>query len=194
MVQSESPAWPVCCAEAGLVEALRERDEVAFADFVVRHGAAMRRVARAILHEMALAEEAVQETWLAVLRGIGTFRQHASLRTWVFRILINRARTIAVREARTVSLPEMGEDSVPAAPGHSPEDELLSDELRSVIEATVASLAPMQRDVITLRDIEGWEAPEVCAMLGIGDVHQRVLLHRARAKVRRALATYLAQG
>ena len=195
--------------EALVLAELRERNEDAFADFVVRHGATMRRVARAITRDLQVAEEAVQETWLAVLKGLDRFQARSTLRTWVFRILVNRARSIAMREARTVpfSALETAEDESGLPPGRtshamaaghwtepasawnrSPEQHLLTDEVRDAVRRAVAALPRLQREVITLRDIEGWDAGEVCRVLGLTEGNQRVLLHRARAGLRRLLA------
>ena len=194
--------------EAMMLAELRERNEAAFADFVVRHGAAMRRIARVITHDLQVAEEAVQETWLAVLKGLDRFQARSTLRTWVFRILVNRARSIAMREARTVPFSALqaaeDESGLPAgrfshavAAGHwtepapdwhrSPEQHLLSGEVRDQVHRAVATLPALQREVITLRDIEGWEAEEACHVLGITEGYQRVILHRARAALRRLL-------
>lgn len=144
----------------------------------------------------------MQETWLAVLAGLDRFEGRASLKTWVFRIVVNRARTMAVRESRLVpsSLLAAEEDAddlerlaAAAVSGwSSPEDEVLSAELRGRIEAAIDALPARQRQVMVLRDVEGWSAEEVCNALEISETNQRVLLHRARVKVRDALADYLA--
>jgi RNA polymerase sigma-70 factor (ECF subfamily) len=200
--------------EARVVAELRERNEEAFADFVVRHAGAMRRVAAAITRCSAMAEDVVQETWLAVLTGIDRFEARSSLRTWVFRILVNRARSLARREARSIPWSALAGDGTeelpaerfqhPGATGHwtvpvadwgrSPETDLLSGELLGVIHDAVARLSPTQRAVITMRDIEGWPADEVSNILGISAVHQRVLLHRARTAVRASLETYYSKA
>jgi len=194
--------------EACMLDELRERNESAFADLVVRHGAAMRRIAAAITRDVHVAEEAVQETWLAVLRGLDRFQARSSLRTWLFRILVNRARSLARREARTVpfsaldpaedesGLPDRratsttsGQWSVPLPEWlRSPERQLLGREARRRVRDAVARLPAVQREVIMLRDIEGLGADEVCEVLGLSDANQRVLLHRARAGLRRLLA------
>ncbi|HEU0300308.1 MAG TPA: RNA polymerase sigma factor [Longimicrobium sp.] len=200
------------------MQALRERDEAAFELVLDRWYSAMLRTAMIYVGSRARAEEVVQETWLAVLGGIHRFDSRSSLKTWIFRILINRAKTSAVREARIVPLSGLGQghadDDVggtpyPADPLHgcppdaeprfcgsastarNPEDWLLSEELREHIEAAIETLPPKQREVIVLRDVEGWTPGEVCNMLGISESNQRVLLHRARVKVRDALAPYL---
>lgn len=160
-----------------------------FADFVVKHGVSMRRVAIAITRDAAVAEEAVQETWLALLRGIGGFEGRSSLKTWVFRILVNRARTLAARESRSITL--SGEWTTAVADWRrSPEDALLDREMRGVVLEAVAALPAAQREVITLRDIEGWSAADVTEVLRLTDANQRVLLHRARVAVRRAVMEY----
>jgi RNA polymerase sigma-70 factor (ECF subfamily) len=203
-----------------LVQALRDRDEEAFELVLDRYYSAMLRTAMIYVGSRARAEEVVQETWLAVLSGIHGFKGRSSLKTWIFRILINRARTCAVREARVVPLSSLAESREGAgwggtpypadplervAPGAAPvfgaagcagataEELLLSRELRERIESAIASLPAKQREVIVLRDVEGWSASEVCNMLDVSESNQRVLLHRARVKVRDLLAPYLAQ-
>jgi RNA polymerase sigma-70 factor (ECF subfamily) len=204
-------------SESSLVEALRRGDEAAFMFLVTQYQTGLVRLARTFVRDEATAEEVVQETWLAVLRGIDRFEGRSSLKTWIFRILINRAKTRAVRDARTVtfsSLEGTTDDNDPAVdpsrfrslddsqwPGHwlypplewdaTPEELALSRETRGVIDDAMAALPPLQRQVITLRDIEGWNADEVCNALGISETNGRVLLHRARSKVRAALERYL---
>ena len=186
-------------------------DDERFTQFVRQNGAQMRRVAALITGNAALAEDAVQETWLAVLKGCRAFEGRSSPRTWVFRILVNRARTLLARERRLVPVSQLkaeneedplaGRFEHPDHPGHwtvmplpewgrDPEADALSGELRAVIGRAIARLAPAQREVITLRDVEGWGAAEVCNVLGVSEVHQRVLLHRARTRVRAALEAY----
>jgi RNA polymerase sigma-70 factor, ECF subfamily len=201
-----------------LVQALRERDEAAFELVLDRWYSAMLRTAMIYVGSRARAEEVVQETWLAVLAGIDRFDSRSSLKTWIFRILINRAKSSGTRDARVIPLSSLGQGQsdhdaggtpYPADPLHgcppdveplfcgsasmarNPEDWLLSEELREHIEAAIATLPPKQREVIVLRDVEGWTPGEVCNMLGITESNQRVLLHRARVKVRDALAPYL---
>lgn len=204
--------------DAYLVEALRRGDESAYAALVERYAPAMLRFARIHTPDRALAEDAIQETWLGVLRGIGAFEGRSSLRTWVFRILLNRLRTRRERESRMIPYssffgpggaeePAVDPDRFlepehPRWPGHwrlpprgwgeSPEDRVLSAEVRARVDEAVGKLPPNQREVITLRDIEGWGSEEVCNVLGISPANQRVLLHRARARVRQALEDYLA--
>jgi RNA polymerase sigma-70 factor (ECF subfamily) len=200
--------------EASLVSALRNGDEAAFAALVDAYGAAMRRVARAFVRSDAVADEVVQEAWLGALRGLDRFEGRAALKTWLFRIVANIARTHAVREARTLpfsalELEREADSREPAVPperfqgadgrfpggwtsfplpwSNEPEAALLSAETRRLIEATIATLPDGQRLVITLRDVEGWDASEVCSVLELSETNQRVLLHRARAKVRAAI-------
>jgi len=209
----EDPALP---AEMTLLAALRAGDEDAFMALVDTYHASLLRFARMYVSDPAVAEEVVQETWLAVLRGLDRFEGRSSLKTWIFRILMNIARTRGAREGRSIPFSALEdpasefEPSVPADrflppdhprwPGHwasapgdwelGPEARLLSGETRDVIEAAISTLRPGQREVITLRDIEGLEAPEVCSLLSISDGNQRVLLHRARSNVRMALERY----
>jgi RNA polymerase sigma-70 factor (ECF subfamily) len=197
--------------EQELLDSLRSGDERAFMALVDRHGAAMLRHARMFVPDRAVAEEVVQEAWLGALSGIERFEGRSSLRTWLFSIIANVARTRGVREARSVpfsALPEEG-PSVPAErflgagdrwQGHwatppedwsQPESLLLSAEARQMIGDAIRELPDSQRRVISLRDVEGWSADEVCNVLGLSETNQRVLLHRARSKVRRALDEYV---
>jgi RNA polymerase sigma-70 factor (ECF subfamily) len=156
-----------------------------------------------------VAEEVAQETWVGVLNGLDRFEGRSSLKTWIFRILVNRAKTRGERESRSVPFSSLesgdGEPSVdpdrfieagawaspPRAWEGEPEDRLLAGEARAVIDRAIEQLPTAQRQVITLRDIEGLDADEVVAVLDITDGNQRVLLHRARSKVRQALEDYL---
>jgi RNA polymerase sigma-70 factor, ECF subfamily len=201
--------------DEGLVAALRGGDERAFAALVDRHTPALLRVAMAYVPSRAVAEEVVQETWIAVLRGIDGFEGRSSLKTWIFRILTNVAMRGGSRERRSVpfaalaAAEDTGEPSVdpdrflPADhelfPGHwalmptrwpTPEEGLLSGEVRDVILAAIERLPKAQRTVIALRDIEGWSAEEVCVALEISAGNQRILLHRARTRVRAAIEDY----
>jgi RNA polymerase sigma-70 factor, ECF subfamily len=202
--------------EAQLLRSLRDGDEKAFAMLVDEHGAAMLRVAQLYVRSRAVAEEVVQEAWLGVLRGIERFEGRSSLRTWLFRIVANLAKTRAVREVRSVPFSALAtaetEEQGPSVPperfrgpddrwsGHwatppedwgRPEQELLSAETREVIARAIDTLPESQRQVITLRDVEGWTSEEVCNVLELSETNQRVLLHRARTKVRHALDDYL---
>jgi RNA polymerase sigma-70 factor (ECF subfamily) len=202
-----------------LVEALRRGDEAAFASLVRSHHPVMMRVAMMYVRTRAVAEEVLQDTWVGVIRGIDRFEGRSSLRTWIFHILVNTARTRATREARTIPFSayvnagaQTSEPAVdpsrflppdhPEWPGHwaspptdwreLPEERLLGKETLSVVRRAVDDLPPSQREVITLRDLAGWDSKDVCALLGISEGNQRVLLHRARSKVRRALERHLA--
>jgi RNA polymerase sigma-70 factor (ECF subfamily) len=212
------PAMAILDDEQWLVSALRRGDETAFAALLDRYHVALTRLALLYVPNRAVAEEVVQETWLAVLEGIDRFEARSSLKTWLFSILMNRARRRGQREARTVPFSvlaqreiDAGETAVeaerflppgnpwaghwaspPRGWGDSPEDRLVAGETRTRIEAAIEALPPTQRAVITLRDIHGCSAAEVCNVLALSETNQRVLLHRARSKVRRALESYLA--
>ena len=191
-----------------LVRALRDGDEAAFAHLVDAFGGSMQRVAALYVRDRAVVQEVVQDTWVAVLRGIDRFESRSSLRTWLFSILVNIAKTRGVRESRSVPFasiaddPESGQESVPADrflgddsawPGHwasalpewnRPLERLLSAEVRRLISAAIDQLPEVQRRVVSLRDVEGWSAEEVCNVLELSETNQRVLLHRARSKLR----------
>jgi RNA polymerase sigma-70 factor, ECF subfamily len=198
--------------ELSLVSALREGDESAFLEIVGRYHASMLRVAQVFVQSPAVAEEVVQETWLAVLEGIARFEGRSALRSWIFRILANRARTRAQREARTQpfsSLEDEGDgptvdparfqpDDHPQWPGHwsappSPwaDARLMAGETLALAQRAIDALPPRQKQVVLLRDVEGCSPEEVCEALGLSDGNQRVLLHRARAAVRAALESHL---
>ena len=200
--------------DQALVARLRDGDESAFAELIDRYGAMMLRVAQMYVRDRATAEEVVQETWLAVLNGIERFEGRSSLKTWLFRILTNRAKTRGEREGRVLpfsSLARATEDAdepavdpdrflgpdspTPGAwaspPRAWPEDKLLERETLGVIAMAIEDLPEAQRTVIQLRDVAGWTPMEVSEALAITDGNQRVLLHRARSKVRAALERYL---
>ncbi len=202
-------------SDAELVAALRAGDEDAFRELARDWHAPLLRVARIFTPSRAVAEEVVQETWLRVLGALDRFEGRSSLKTWVFRILVNTAKTRAQREGRSVPfsalqdparVPEPAVDPdrffPPDDPSHPggwsapprdlPEDRLLAAETRDRIAAAIEALPPSQRAVISLRDVEGWTSDEVRNALDLSEVNQRVLLHRARAKVRAALEDYLA--
>ena len=193
--------------ETKLVEALRAGDEDAFREVVRTYNASLLRVARIYVPTQVLAEEVVAETWLAVLEGLARFEGRSSLKTWIFRILANRAKTRGEREGRTIPFSALGESEAEPAvepdrfdrghwasfPAEWPEARLLGDETLRVIESAIESLPPTQRTVITLRDVQGWSAEEVRNVLELSETNQRVLLHRARSKVRGALEEYLAE-
>ena len=203
--------------ELALVEALRRREEAAFVKLVESYGTALLRLAQTFVRTRAVAEEVVQETWVGVLKGIDRFEGRSSLRTWIFRILTNQAKTRAVREGRSAPFSDL-ESETEEGPlldpsrfvhagepwgGHwrsfpgqwgEPEERLLASEARRVIASAIEALPPGQRAVVTLRDIEGLSSEETCNALEISETNQRVLLHRARTKVRLALETYLTEA
>lgn len=207
--------------ERSLVADLRAGKEEAFIRLVERYGPSMLRVAQAFVPSRAVAEEVVQEAWLGVLRGIDRFEERSSLKTWIFRILTNLAKTRGERERRSLpfssfdaAASEPGDPAVdpsrfrpvddragagtwlipPASWGQVPEERILSGEVRQAIDRAIAALPPAQRTVISLRDVDGWTSEEVRNALDVSETNQRVLLHRARSKVRRALEQYLVGG
>lgn len=199
-------------AERELVRRLVDGDEDAFRELVRLHDAGLRRMARLYVAD-ALADDVVQDTWVTVIRGVGNFEGRSSLKTWIYGILVNVARRRAQREGRTVPFasagetggtwsgtvdparlrhPELGVGYWPSPPtwARDPADAALAAETRAVVLRTLGEIPPAQREVMTLRDIEGWTAAEVGEVLGISDVNQRTLLHRARVAVRAALEEY----
>jgi RNA polymerase sigma-70 factor (ECF subfamily) len=202
--------------ERRLVEALRARDEAAFAELIERYHSSLVRLAMSFVSSRAVAEEVAQEAWVGVLKGIDRFEGRSSLRTWIYRILTNTAKTRAQREARSIpfaSLGGGGEDEPSVDPdrflpaddvhwaGHwasyprrwddLPEARLLGGETQDVIRRAIDKLPYNQGEVIRLRDVEGFSSAEVCDLLSLSEANQRVLLHRARTKVRAALESYL---
>jgi RNA polymerase sigma-70 factor, ECF subfamily len=196
------------------VAALQRRDEAAFAWLLDRHDASLRRVASTFVRTGASADEVVQETWLAVIAGIDRFEERSTVKTWVFRILMNIARTRAVREQRMVPFADLGPDPDDDAPSFAPErfrgtlslytghwrpgagptawdeqpaERLEATETLAAVREAIAALPDRQRAVISLRDVDGWTAAEVCDLLDLSEANQRVVLHRARARVRQAL-------
>jgi len=195
-------------SDDALLARLRAGDRAAFAALVKRHAGSLLRVARSLVRDQETAEELVQETWLAVFTGLDAFEGRSSLRTWLFRICVNKARTRFVRDGRTVPFSSLagpgdgdgaaiesgsfdGDDAWRDPPStwseENPERLALGAETRAAIEAAIAELPESQRAVMTLRDLEGLEAEEICNLLAITVTNQRVLLHRARARVRAAL-------
>lgn len=196
-----------------VIAALRAGHEPTFAALIDGWSSAMLRVALLHVSTRAVAEEVVQDAWMGVVRGIGRFEARSSLRTWVFRIVTNLSKTRGLRERRSIPLSAVHDERDPAAtvdadrfldashrwghdwarPPHewAPEDSLLSKETGEVIRRAIDELAPRQRAVITLRDEQGFTAKEVCALLGLSEANQRVVLHRARAAVRTRLEDYL---
>src|SRR5262245_24597173 len=214
-------------ADLALIKALRQGDEQAFARLVDQHHAALRRIARLYVSNPAAADEVVQDTWVGVIQGVWAFEGRSSLKTWILRILVNRAETRGVQEKRTLPLAALGLGDLPEAevadsdvqqraarrsqslqpstgpilrhavardPDPSPEAELLTKEAGEHMQRAIAALPANLRVVLTMRDVEGFSSEEVCNVLRIRETHQRVLLHRARSRVRAALQAYLEGG
>jgi RNA polymerase sigma-70 factor (ECF subfamily) len=194
--------------------ALREGDEQVFASLVDRYHSSMLRVARSYVASREAAEDVVQETWLGVINGLDRFEERASLKTWIFRILVNRAKTRGQREARSRPFSAFGQPddeaavdpsrfnargrwegfwSAPSAPDPLPEDRVVAAEVGEQVLAAIDDLPERQRVVITLRDIQDLSASEVCDVLGLSEANQRVLLHRARSRARATLERALAE-
>ncbi len=208
----------VALEDRRVTDRLRAGDEKAFRELVQRYNAPLLRTAMAYVRDRSVAEEVVQEAWLGVLRGLDRFENRSLFKTWIFRIVTNLAKTRAVREGRTVPFSSalaadedgpsvdaerfFGADSrwaghwaaPPVRWADNPERRLASKETLSVIATALEALPPSQRHVVTLRDVEGWSAEEVCALLEISDANQRVLLHRGRSAVRAALERHLDEG
>lgn len=187
-----------------LLALLRAGDEAAFVTLVARHHAAMLRLARSFVGRTDVAEEVVQDTWLAVLRGIDRFEQRSSFKTWLLRILVNRAKSTGVREQRSVAVGDAGPvvdgsrfDAAGAwssPPQHWVEDSenrLAAQALAVPIERALDGLPARQREVVMLRDVDGLSGQEVCEVLQISDANQRVLLHRGRSHLRQCLEAEL---
>ncbi len=186
-----------------LVTRLQQRDKGAFATLLGRHDAALRRAARNFVSTSASADEVVQDTWVAVLDGLGRFERRSSIKSWIFAILVNRARTRGAREARTVPISAIGDDEGPADPERGPSgtDEsetpsklLLRKELAAALETAILDLPERQRRVVMLRDALGWSPEDVCNALALNQTNQRVLLHRARSRLRARLVHYHASS
>lgn len=202
--------------EITLLHLLRQRDEMAFTQLVDQYHASLVRLARLFVQDDLVAEEVCQETWIAILQSLDKFEGRSSLKTWIFTILINKAKTRGRREKRSFVFSDFdGADSgVPTVPperfkdasaGASanhwaaepaswadiPEEIVLSGETIRLIRHIIDGLPGQQRAVITLRDVEEFSSQEICNILGISETNQRVLLHRARARVREALEDYL---
>jgi len=203
-------------SDQAIVDALRAGDEKAFLSLFERHHAAMVRLARVFVGPGA-AEDVAQEAWLGVLHGIGAFEGRASLRIWIMGIVANRARSRFGKDIRSVPFGSLGAETSgeeravdperfrpatdPEWPGHWadspaawPEEQVSRRETLEQVRRAIEGLPLPQRTVITLRDVEGWSSEEICSFLGISEVNQRVLLHRARSRVRRALEEHLAPG
>lgn len=195
-----------------LVTRLRQGDEAAFTRLIDQHHGALRRLARTFVSSDAAAEEVVQDTWVAVLDGLAAFEGRSSLKTWIFRILVNRAKTKGVREARTVPMSAMGSDDPETAEAvvdpsrfntkgmwsappqrweaETPAQLVLRKELVGELERAIDQLPERQRRVVVMRDALGWSSEEVCNVLELNETNQRVLLHRARSRLRALLEDY----
>lgn len=198
--------------ESALIAALRAGDGIAFAQLVDAHTPAMLRVARGYLPNHAIAEEVVQETWIALVRDIDGFEGRSSLRTWLFTVMTNIARARGVRErpeheaaiaaasvdaSRFYGTGEAGAGSwrePPVAFPTGPEGSVLGDELREVVQCELDRLPERQRAVVTLRDMLDFDSAEVCDLLDVSVANQRVLLHRGRSAIRRVLEDYVRGG
>jgi RNA polymerase sigma-70 factor, ECF subfamily len=199
--------------EDALIAGLRDGDESAFAELVDRYTPSMLRVARGYVRSAEVAEEVVQETWVALIKGISKFEGRSSLRTWLYTIMINIAKARGMRERRNVEA-EIASATVDPArfrpagdrwPGHwkeheepspfpdTPEGSVLGDELIAIARRELDQLPERQRMVVTLRDMLGFDSSEVCELLDISVANQRVLLHRGRAAVRQVLENYLVE-
>ena len=200
--------------ETALIAALREGDEAVFAQLVDQHTPSMLRVARGYVPSREIAEEVVQDTWIALVKGISNFEGRSSLRTWLFAVMINIAKARGLRERRDAGAaiaaytrgtvdparfrggqdPYPGHwrpDEVPAPFPDTPEGSVLGEELVAVARRELDKLPDRQRMVVTLRDMLGFDSSEVCELLEISVANQRVLLHRGRAAVRQVLEDYL---
>lgn len=198
-------------SEVGLVARLLAGDEQAFRSLLAEHNRGMLRIAAAYCGTRSVAEEVVQETWVAILKALPGFEGRSSLKTWMYRILTNRAKTRGLREGRTVPMSALGDEDesslhaerfeasgrwrseeLPRGWHGSPERFVENAEFLAQVEAALVTLPERQRLVVTMRDVEGWTSEEVCNVLELSETNQRVLLHRGRAAVRAALASYLA--
>jgi RNA polymerase sigma-70 factor, ECF subfamily len=199
--------------EAELVEALRRGDNETLATLVDDWSSSMLRLALVYVRDRSAAEEVVQDTWIGMLEGIGRFEGRSSLKTWVFQILTNKAKTLGAREQRSVpfsALDQSGDSGIdperflPAGDawaGHwaapprplAPDERLLARESRELLARAIRELPPAQRAVLSLRDVAGWSAEEVCNVLELSETNQRVLLHRARSNVQRVLEPHLTE-
>ena len=218
-METEAPVdtYQAAYEDKRVVKALQAGDEKVFVELVESLGPSMLRVALLFVRTRAVAEEVVQEAWLGVLSGIGRFEGRSSLKTWVFRILTNIAKTRGEREGRSMPFSSLASDDLESGEssvepdrflpdgdrwaGHwassprrfdaQPESRLLGRETLGIVQRVIESLPEAQRVVLTMRDIAGFASEEVCDALGISEVNQRVLLHRGRSKVRSALESYL---
>jgi RNA polymerase sigma-70 factor (ECF subfamily) len=191
-----------------LVERLRHGDEAAFALLVRRYQAQLLRLAASLVSSRAVAEDAVQETWLGVVRGIRGFEGRSSVKTWLFRILVNQARSAGAREYRSIPVDLGAEPAVPperfdrtgawsSPPGawtDDADDRMEAEVLAGRLNGLLPDLPAAQRQVFLLRDVEGIDATEVCGLLGVSEGNQRVLLHRARSRLRGMLEREIGRG
>jgi RNA polymerase sigma-70 factor (ECF subfamily) len=197
-------AAPAADEDGELVELLRAGDEQAFVTLVSRHHASMLRLAGSFVASPAVAEEVVQDTWMGVLRGIDGFAGRSSFRTWLLRILVNRATSTGMRERRSIAVGDAGpvvdrsrfdaSGAWMSPPQHwveDSDDRLLAQGLADQIQAALGGLPARQREVVMLRDVDGLSSHEVCEVLEISDANQRVLLHRGRSHLRQALESEL---
>jgi len=200
-----------------IITGLKQREESAFHFLIDRYHASLVRIAMLYISDRAAAEEIAQETWLKVLEGIDRFEKRSTLKTWIFAILNNLAKSRGKHEGRCIPFSELdyredgdgepvvpperffppdhpkwpGGWSMPPEPWHnSPEDQILSEELKDCIQEAIADLPENQRAIITLHDLEGWPSAEICNVFNLSETNQRVLLHRARARVRQAIESY----
>lgn len=216
MVELETQSRALDGQDTAIAAALRRGDEREFCRLVEQHHASLLRLASQYVASRAIAEEVVQETWITFVQSLDRFEGRSSLKTWLFGTLLNCARNRRRKEIRSVPFSSMWNPEEPAEPafeascfrseglwagnwvvpfkGFSDDGErrLLNGELRQKLRAAVEALPPAQREVIALRDVEGFNADEVCELLGLSEANQRVLLHRARAKVRATIESYLA--
>jgi len=215
-VQPVTRRSPQLADDAEVVAALRNGDEEVFTALVSEYSNPLIRLAMDFVHTRSAAEDVVQETWLALLNGIDRFEGRSSLKTWLFRILVYKAKARGARDARSVPFSSLAVDrneravpeerfrradpwtghwaSPPVAVSSVPEERILAREVRDRIAAALEALPESQRIVVKLRDVAGWEAAEVCGELGLTDANQRVLLHRGRAKLRATLEQYLRES
>ena len=216
MPTTQDAAAELSASEQALIDGLRRRDEAAFAKLIDQYHGPLIRLALSFVSNREAAEDVVQETWMAVLQGIDRFEGRSSLRTWLFRILSNRAKTRGVKDSRVIPFSSLAsaelEHDEPAVdadrfrpPGEQwaghwlsnpvswdemPEERLMSSETMGVLQKAIDALPPVQRSTIVMRDISVMTSEETCEALGVSEANQRVLLHRARSKVRRALEVY----
>lgn len=186
--------------DAQLLDRLRSGDEQAFMTLVGRYRPSMLRLAAGYVPSQAVAEEVVQDAWLGFLRGLSRFEGRSSVRTWLFRILINRARTAGIRERRTTAVGDLtaavdtarfdtaGNWLAPPQPWTDlVDDRLAAQKMATALRTAMVDLPARQREVVTLRDVEGLSSAEVCSVLEITEANQRVLLHRGRSRLRQLL-------